>query len=184
MALTAKQNIFIVEYLIDLNATQAAVRAGYSNKNAFKIGSDLLQKTTIQQAIKEQMEAREKRTLITADRVLNEIAKIAFASGSDFAKVVEKTGYKPLYNEEGKKIGEEQYSYQSVQLSNTDELDNDKKAAISCIKETKFGIAVESCDKVKALELLGKHLKLFTDKTELTGENAGPLKIKVTITDE
>ncbi|WP_213431657.1 terminase small subunit, partial [Paenibacillus dendritiformis] len=76
MALTAKQKAFVQEYLIDLNATQAAIRAGYSAKTARKIGAENLTKPDIQKAIQEAMERREKRTEITQDRVLQELAKI------------------------------------------------------------------------------------------------------------
>lgn len=50
----------------------------------------------------------------------------------------------------------------------------DKKKAISAIKETKFGINIETCDKVKALELIGKHLGMFKDKVELSGNVNNP----------
>src|SRR5579875_2449812 len=76
--LTPKQKRFVEEYLIDLNATQAAIRAGYSAKNADKIGSELLGKTRVAEAIQKAMDERSKRTEITADRVLQELARIAF----------------------------------------------------------------------------------------------------------
>lgn len=177
--LTPQQRMFVAEYLIDNNGKQAAIRAGYSAKTAENQASRLLSSVKVQKMLDKHICEQEKRTFITADRVLNELANIAFANGTEFAKVVEKTGYKPLYDSDGKKIGEDAYIYQAVELVNTNELDNDKRSAISCIKETKFGIAVESCDKVKALELLGKHLKLFTDKTELTGENGKSFEIVI-----
>ena len=176
MALTAKQKMFVFEYLIDLNATQAAIRAGYSSKTAKQIGEQNLSKLYMQQAIQAERSAREKRTLITADKVLTELANIAFCNGTEFAKIVEKKGMRPKINGNGEVVGQEEYTYQEVQLISTDQIDKNKKAAISCIKDTKFGIAVESCDKVKALELLGRHLKLFTDKTELTGKDGGPIQ--------
>ena len=69
-ALTAKQSRFVEEYLVDLNATQAAARAGYSAKTAEQQGYQLLQKTSVQQAIAEAMSKRSERTEITADQVL------------------------------------------------------------------------------------------------------------------
>ena len=75
--LTAKQQRFIEEYLIDLNATQAAIRAGYSVKTANEQGSQLLAKLSIQQAIAEKMAERSKRTGVNQDRVVLELAKIA-----------------------------------------------------------------------------------------------------------
>lgn len=68
--LTSKQQRFIAEYLIDLNTTQAAMRAGYSKKNADKIGPELLGKTRVARAIQEAMDARAQRTQIHADYVL------------------------------------------------------------------------------------------------------------------
>lgn len=76
--LTPKQERFVQEYLIDLNATQAAIRAGYSVKTADKIGSQLLGKTGVAKAVKAAQVMRSGRTEITADRVLREIARIAF----------------------------------------------------------------------------------------------------------
>src|SRR3546814_8117 len=79
MALTDKQRRFVEEYLVDLNATQAAIRAGYSKKTAASIGEENLRKPDIAKAIQEAQAARSKRTEITQDQVLKELAKIGFA---------------------------------------------------------------------------------------------------------
>lgn len=81
--LTAKQQTFVEEYLIDLNATQAAIRAGYSAKNADKIGSELLGKTRVAEAVSMAMAERSRRTGINQDRVLQELARIGFAKITD-----------------------------------------------------------------------------------------------------
>ena len=81
--LTAKQQCFVDEYLIDLNATQAAIRAGYSVRNADKIGSELLGKTRVQEAVSARMAERSRRTGINQDRVVLELAKIAFVKMTD-----------------------------------------------------------------------------------------------------
>ncbi len=86
--LTAKQQRFVDEYLIDLNATQAAIRAGYSEKTAFSIGTENLRKPLIQKAIQQRKQAREQRTEITQDRVIQELAAIGFARATDYAKIV------------------------------------------------------------------------------------------------
>ena len=78
MALTAKQAAFVKEYLVDLNATQAAIRAGYSERSAYSIGQENLCKPEIQAAIQEEVKKRSERTEITADMVLREFAKLAF----------------------------------------------------------------------------------------------------------
>ena len=75
--LTPKQQRFVEEYLVDLNSTQAAVRAGYSEKTANKIGPELLGKTSILHAIEEAKARRSKRTEITADYVLGNLVEVA-----------------------------------------------------------------------------------------------------------
>ena len=165
MALTAKQKRFVEEYLIDLNATQAAIRAGYSEKTANRIGTENLSKLVIQNEIQKRMKDREVRTEITQDKVIQELAAIAFSNGADYSKIVSKTGI----NLKGEEV-----EYSDVEVVNTDELTPEQKKAISCIKQNKYGIAVETCDKVKALELLGKHLGMFKDKVEIDGTINNP----------
>lgn len=81
--MTEKQKRFVEEYLIDLNAKQAAIRAGYSVKNADKIGSELLGKTGVRQAVSEAIAERSRRTGVNQDRVVRELARIAFSNFSD-----------------------------------------------------------------------------------------------------
>lgn len=81
--MTEKQKRFVEEYLIDLNAKQAAIRAGYSVKNADKIGSELLGKTRVKQAVSEAIAERSRRTGVNQDRVVRELARIAFSNFSD-----------------------------------------------------------------------------------------------------
>lgn len=146
--LTAKQQRFVNEYLIDLNATQAAIRAGYSKKTAFSIGTENLRKPAIQKAIQQRKQAREQRTEITQDRVIQELAAIGFSKGTDYAKITPGGG---------------------VVFVSTDELTESQKAAVISIKETQNGTEIRLADKVKALELLGKHLGLFDNNA--TGTN-------------
>lgn len=157
--LTEKQKRFVEEYLNDLNATQAAIRAGYSPNTANRIGSENLTKPDVKNAIQKAIAARQERTKITQDRVLQELAGIAFANGADFVKVV---GHGAA---------------QMVEIMPTDELDSDKRAAISGIEETKYGIKVSTCDKVRALELLGKHLGMFDGKPKGTSEETNLLDV-------
>lgn len=82
--LTPKQKKFIDEYLIDLNATQAAIRAGYSAKTANRIATENLSKPVIQEELQKAMQRRAKRTEITADRVLKELAAIALDEAADY----------------------------------------------------------------------------------------------------
>lgn len=76
--LNAKQAAFVDEYLVDLNATQAAIRAGCSAITASQAGERLLRNVEIQTAITKRMNDREKRTEITQDRVIKEMARVAF----------------------------------------------------------------------------------------------------------
>ncbi len=165
MALTSKQKRFIDEYLIDLNATQAAIRAGYSEKTAAEQGARLLINVKVQKEIQKRMRDREIRTEVTQDEVIKELAAIAFSNGSDYSKVVTKH----TVDDSGNNV-----EYSDVEFKDTDELTEWQKKAIAGIKQTKFGIAVETCDKVKALELLGKHLGMFKDKVEVNGNINNP----------
>ena len=115
--LTQKQRMFVQEYLVDLNSTQACIRAGYSPKTADRIGPELLGKTMIKQKIDEAMDKRAKKTEITAEYVLTGIKRVTEAAEA-----------------EGRRN-----------------------------------------EALKGYELMGKHLKLFTDKTEITGANGKDL---------
>ncbi len=173
MALTDKQKLFADEYLIDLNATRA-YKAVYKNiKNddtAAAAGARMLRNVKVAEYIEKRMKDREKRTEITQDFVLKELYEIAKANGSDFAKVVDEpiiqNGMYVVDPDTGKVK-----TYKSVEVIATDKLPEEKKKAIAGIKEGKYGVEVATCDKVKALELLGRHLGMFKDKVELTNLN-------------
>ncbi len=143
--LTEKQKRFCEEYLIDLNATKAAIRAGYSSKTAYRIGAELLQKTSVSEYLNKLREQQSKRTEITADMVLKELAAIAFSDRTELAKI----------DSDG-----------VVVFTPTDQLSSEIKKAIAGIKEGKFGTEVSSYDKVRALELLGKHLGIFDKRDD------------------
>ncbi|WFR56396.1 terminase small subunit [Anaerocolumna sp. AGMB13025] len=173
MALTDKQKLFADEYLIDLNATRA-YKAVYKNckndETAAAAGARMLRNVKVAEYIQQRMKDREKRTEITQDKVLTELAAIAFSKGSDFAKVVDEpiiSHGKYVIDPDTGKVK----TFKSVEVIPTDKLTEEKKKAISGIKEGKYGIEVATCDKVKALELLGRHLGMFKDKVELTNLN-------------
>ena len=121
--LTPKQRLFVAEYLVDLNTTQAAIRAGYAPKAAGATGHNLLKKTEIQVAISEAVAEREKRTGITADWVLNSLRKVAER----------------------------------------------------CMDDEHF----DSSGANRSLELLGKHLKIFSDKLDLNVSGSITVKSSV-----
>lgn len=175
--LTEKQKRFCDEYLVDLNATRAYKKAYPSVKKdetARANASRLLTKANIKEYIDKRIKDRQKRTEITQDKVLNELAAIAFSNGSKYAKIVERKAY----DEEGKPVVDyetgKQLTYKTVEFKNTDDLTEDEKKAISSIHKGKDGMKVETYDKMKALELLGKHLGMFKDKLELSGTVNNP----------
>lgn len=146
--MTQKQKRFIEEYLIDLNATQAAIRAGYSPDTAKAIGSENLTKPDIRAQIDRAMAERSKRTGVNAERVVQELAKIAFVNA---AEVIDP----------------------KTATVKEDALPEDT-AAIQSVKVKTFGEdglerEIKMAGKLKALELLGKHLGMFKDRIELSG---------------
>lgn len=143
--LTNKQKKFIDEYLVDLNATQAAIRAGYKEKAAYRTGAENLRKPQIQEEIQNRMQERQQRTEVTQDMVVKELAAIAFARATDY--VIIRGGL--------------------VIIKNTDDLNEDQVRAIAGIKEGANGIEVKLNDKEKALELLGRHLGMWNDKLDI-----------------
>jgi phage terminase small subunit len=162
--LTDKQKKFVEEYLIDLNATQAATRAGYSKKTAYSMGQRLLKNVEIQAKIQNAMDKRSHRTEITQDWVLEELRRIAASNGAMYAKVVTKERYETIVDENGdtKQIP---VTSQFVELTDTDKLSEVQESAISGIEQTRNGIKVSTYDKIRALELLGKHLGMFNDNS-------------------
>lgn len=128
--------MFCREYLVDLNGTQAAIRAGYSANTAGQIAEQNLKKLEIQEYVQSLMDERAKRVDITADYVLNTIQEVTERCKQGVPVLVD-----------GQKTGEWKFEPNAV---------------------------------LKGCELLGKHLKLFTDKQEVTGANGGPIEHKVT----
>ena len=168
MALTDKQKRFCEEYLIDLNATQAAIRAGYSPKTAEQTASRLLRNVKVQEYIAKRQKELSRSTHITQERVIKELALIAFSNNADYARVVEKKMQTEVdgmlvdvLGEDGKPI-----MFRTVEPVLTDELTEEQKRALAVIKKGRDGLEVKSFDKVRALELLGKHLGIFTEKIE------------------
>ncbi|WP_236233678.1 terminase small subunit [Pseudomonas tohonis] len=161
MALTPKQRRFVDEYLIDLNATQAAIRAKYSVKTAASIGEENLRKPEIAEAVLQRMKEREKRTEITQDKVLTELAKIGF---SDIRKVVRwgETMVRMVDPEEGE--GEDLVPYHGLALIDSTEVDDDTAAAIAEVSQGRDGLKVKFHDKKGALVEIARHLGMFTAK--------------------
>lgn len=167
--LTDKQATFVREYLIDMNATQAAIRAGFSEKTAYSQGQRLLKNVEVAAAIQSAMDKRAARTEITQDMVLNELAKIGFA---DMRKLLRWTGNRPQMDEDrAEETGAVEISVANfVQLFDSDELDENIVGAISEISQTKEGaLKVKLHDKQAALVNIGKHLGMFKERVEIDG---------------
>jgi phage terminase small subunit len=164
--LSDKQKCFCDEYLVDLNATQAAIRAGYSENTARAIGSENLSKPYIQEYIAKRQKDREVRTEISQDNVVKELANIAFSNIADYVKVVEKEmrievegKLVPVYDEDGNPA-----KYKTVEPILTDELTEDQKKALAVIQKGRDGFIIKTYDKLQALEKLGKHLGMWNNK--------------------
>jgi len=149
--MTRKQERFVEEYLVDLCATQAAIRAGYSPTTAGAIGAENLKKPQIRARIDQAMAELSRRTGVNQERVVRELAKVAFINPTDAI------------------------DFDSATLLATATADD--TAAIASVKvktiPTADGMGVEReirvADKLKALELLGKHIGMFSDKLKLDG---------------
>lgn len=149
--MTDKQERFCEEYMIDLNATQAAIRAGYSPKTANEQGSQLLAKLSIQNRIAQLQAEQSRRTGVSTDRVVRELAKIAFVNAADL-------------------IDPKTASLKS-------DASHDDLAAVQSVKVKTFGEdgleqEVKLADKLRALDLLGKHLGMFNG---LSGDTSDQL---------
>ena len=167
--MTDAQKRFCDEYLIDLNATRA-YKVAYSRckkeETANAASSRMLRNVKVQEYISERMKEREQRTEITQDMVIKELAAIAFSKASDYAKLKKMKRNVPIFDGEDI-VDYKEEEYTGIEFTPTDELTEEQKKALSGIKEGKFGIQVDSCDKVKALELLGRHLGIFNDKIDV-----------------
>lgn len=167
MKLSPKQHKFVAEYLIDLNGTQAAVRAGYSPKSAEMQASRLLRNVKVQEHLSDRMKAREIRTGITQDRVLKELAAIGFA---DIRKAVQWTTGETVREGDGRPM-----LASAVLLVPSIEIDDETAAAISEVAQTKEGVKIKFHDKRAALVDIGKHLGMFKERLEVTGKDGTPL---------
>src|SRR5690242_5329316 len=162
MPLNDRQARFVAEYLVDLNATQAAIRAGYSARPAYSAGERLLRNVEVAAAIAEGRAARSRRTEVTQDRVVLELARVAFG---DPRRVM---GWGPG----------------GVVLRPSAELTDEEAAIVAeasqTVTEAGGTIRLKTVDKLGALKLLGRHLGLFGERADpgtVAGEpGPGPLE--------
>lgn len=166
--LNFRQAAFVNEYLVDLNATQAAIRAGYSKETAAVIGHENLRKPNIREAIQKAMDIRAERTKITADRVIAELGKISFV---DVRKIVTNTGHLQNLQDIDDETAAAIQSVELVTRQTGEEDENGRKIVESVHK-------IRLVDKKGSLDTLAKHLKLLTDKVEHSGPDGGPIETK------
>lgn len=159
MALTPKQRRFVAEYLLDLNATQASIRAGYSRHSAKQIGTENLSKPALVAAIKEAQDERAKRNGISQDLVIEELKRLGTSDLRDYT----------TWDDKG------------VHYFSSDEIDPDAARAlseVSSITEQRYtpdgkklakttNVKLKTHDKKGSLELLGRHLGMFKDNVSV-----------------
>lgn len=152
--MTPREQAFVREYLVDLDQSKAAVRAGYSERSRREIGRKLMKKPQIQRAVAEAMAARAQRTNVTADRVLEELGRLCFAD------------VRELFNDDGT-------------LKSPGELSPEVAAAVASLDVSETGGAdapvvvtkkARLHDKVAALTLAARHLGMLNDKLKIEGE--------------
>ena len=155
----SRHDRFCREYLKDLNGTRAAIAAGYGKKNARKIASRLLTNVEIQARVAELTKKHADKLDLSAEKVLSELSRVGFSNMLDYIKTTEEgDAYVDLSN-----LTREQSS--AVQEITVDEYVGGKGKHARKVKRTKLKLV----DKIRSLELLGKHLKLFTERVEMSG---------------
>jgi phage terminase small subunit len=157
---TPKQKRFVAEYLIDLNATKAAERAGYSAKTAYSQGQRLLKHVEVQKALEVKSEKVAAKLELSAEWVLGEIKKLAEANMMDYMTITP-TG--EAFVDFSKLTREQAAAIQEITIDETGGGGGDGRR--EKVQRTRFKLA----DKGLNLERLGRHLKLFTDKVEVSG---------------
>ena len=153
--LRLRQRRFVDEYLVDLNATQAAIRAGYSERTARFQAARLLTNANIQAAVTRRAEDRAARTEITADAVLKKVAEIAMTNLSSFVT----------------------WEGQKITLRKSEDIPEEQMSALQEIAETREGLRIKMADRMPALTLLFRHLRLLP----LPGSREDPLHHDVTM---
>lgn len=163
-----RMKAFISEYVQDFNATRAYIAAGYSELGASAGASRLLANVKVREAIEKRVERQCEALAITKSRVLRELALMGFANMHDYITVQDGDAYVDL-----SKLSREQAA--AIQELTVEEYTEGRGEEKRDIKRTKFKLN----DKRGALELLGKNLKIFTDKVALTDSNGDAFRVIV-----
>ena len=149
--LSAKRKRFVDEYCIDFNGTQAAIRAGYSSKTANEQAARLLAIVSVKKAVEERKSKIAESSKLKASDVIDELRKIAF---SDITQVMS-------------------FSASKAKVKSSRKLSEDARKIVASVSQTQSGLTIKMHDKVKALELLGRYLNIFTDRVEVDGCGLG-----------
>ena len=162
---------FAREYVIDLNGEKAAIRAGYSPKTARAQASRLLTKGNVKAIIEADSRSVAEKLGIKAETVLRELQLMGMANMLDYVQPQEngtmRLDFSKITREQGAAIQE----ITTEEFSVPGEDDEDTRI----VTKMKFKLS----DKRSSLELLGKHLSLFADKTEISGPGGGPIPIEI-----
>lgn len=169
--MNAKQAAFVREYLLDLNATQAAIRAGYSPRTAEQQGSRLLSNVKVAEAVQSAQAARSERTEIDANWVLTRLADEATADLADIldeAGVIKPVRDWPLIWRQGLVAGidVQEDTVEGVKVGQT--------------------VKIKLSDRIRRIELIGKHIGVgaFRERLEHTGKDGGPIQTETTVSDD
>lgn len=142
--LNDKQKCFVDEYIIDMNATQAAIRAGYSKKTARSQGQRLLTNVDIQEAIQKRLDEKKEELIMKQDEILIRLSEQARREAADYQVVITE---RPSFDDNGNFLGVE------------------KKPEI-------VEVPTQNKDAIKAMELLGKRYAMWTDKQDIDVKGA------------
>lgn len=169
--LTPKQERFCEEYLVDLNASAAARRAGYSKDTAASIGGENLQKPEIAARITELRKERSERVQVDADRVLRELCLLGFSNMMDYVTPQDDGSMVMDFSS----ITRDKAA--AIQEFVVDEYKEGRGKDARDVKKTKFKLA----DKKGALVEIGRHLGMFDDKLRMLGPDGGPIQTETVI---
>lgn len=168
MALTDKQKRFVDEYMVDLNATQAAIRSGYSAKTARSVGSENLTKPDIAAAIEKRQKKLADKYEVSHERIVAELARIGFANMQDYMRAGADgdpyLDFSGLTRDQAAALAE----------VTVEDFKDGRGEDARDVRRVKFKLH----DKRAALVDLGKHLGMFKDRVEHTGRDGGPIETK------
>lgn len=167
--LTPKQAQFVREYLIDLNATQAAIRAGYSLAMAEQASRELLQKPTIKAAVDVAKLQRAQKTGVTAERVLKEMERMAFYDPISLIEIVRDA--LPDEISEGVELSDDGKVITGLRSAQDIKYlpEDVRRAIVGWGYDRNQNFTIKLADKSKALDQLARHLSLYNDKLTVEG---------------